>query len=166
MTSELETVEDLVAAGNAALAGSEWAEARRCFEAALASAESVDAWEGLAWAASWLGDTDASLAAREQAFRSYRAAGDVGGASRMAGWLANDALHFRGDEAVAAGWLERGRWLLAGRPPSVDYGWLLVIEGATTRSRSTPIREPPRPRALRRPLWARSSGCPISWRWA
>jgi DNA-binding CsgD family transcriptional regulator len=129
MTSEFETVDDLVVAGNAALARSEWTEARRCFESALAGAESVDAWEGLAWAASWLGDTDASLAAREQAFRSYRAAGDVGGASRMAGWLANDALHFRGDDAVAAGWLERGRSLLDGRPPSADQGWLLVMEG-------------------------------------
>ena len=129
MTSQLETVEDLVAAGNAALAGSSWEDARRCFESALAREESVDAWEGLAWAASWLGDTDASLAAREQAFRAYRAAGNAHRAARMAGWLANDALHFRGDDAVAAGWLERGRSLLDGRPPSAEHGWLLVIEG-------------------------------------
>ncbi|MDQ2629746.1 MAG: LuxR C-terminal-related transcriptional regulator, partial [Actinomycetota bacterium] len=111
------------------LARLDWEEARRCFEAALAREESVVAWEGLSWATSWLGDTDASLAAREQAFRAYRASGDAGGAARMAGWLANDALHFRGDEAVAAGWLERGRVLLDGRPPAVEYGWLLVIEG-------------------------------------
>jgi DNA-binding CsgD family transcriptional regulator/tetratricopeptide (TPR) repeat protein len=129
MAFELETVEDLVAAGNAALRGSDWEESRWLFESALAREQSVVAWEGLSWATSWLGDTDASLAAREQAFRAYRAAGDVGGASRMAGWLANDALHFRGDEAVAAGWLERGRSLLEGRPPSSDYGWLLIIEG-------------------------------------
>jgi len=129
MTSQLETVEDLVAAGNAALAGSSWEDARRCFESALAREESVDAWEGLAWAASWLGDTDASLAAREQAFRAHRAAGNVHRAARMAGWLANDALHFRGDDAVAAGWLERGRSLLDGQPPSSEYGWLLVVEG-------------------------------------
>jgi ATP/maltotriose-dependent transcriptional regulator MalT len=128
MTFEPETVEDLVAAGSAALAGSEWAEARRCFESALADGQCVDAWEGLAWAASWLGDTDASLVAREQAFRAYRAANDAGGAARMAGWLANDALHFRGDAAVAAGWLERGRSLLDARRPSADYGWLLVME--------------------------------------
>jgi ATP/maltotriose-dependent transcriptional regulator MalT len=129
MTPNLETVDDLVAAGNAGLARLDWEEARRCFEAALAREESVIAWEGLSWATSWLGDTDASLAAREQAFRAYRASEDVGGAARMAGWLANDALHFRGDEAVAAGWLERGRSLLDGRPPSAEYGWLLVIEG-------------------------------------
>jgi ATP/maltotriose-dependent transcriptional regulator MalT len=129
MASELETVEDLVAEGYAALAGSAWEDARRCFESALAREESVEAWEGLAWATSWLGDTDASLAARERAFRAYRSAGDIGGAVRMAGWLANDSLHFRGDDAVAAGWLERGRSLVAGRPPGPEYGWLLVIEG-------------------------------------
>jgi ATP/maltotriose-dependent transcriptional regulator MalT len=129
MAAELETVEKHVAAGKAALAGAEWEEARRLFTAALEREESVDAWEGLAWANSWLGDTDASLDARERAFRAYRAAGDVGGAVRMAGWLANDALHFRGDEAVAAGWLNRGRSLVAGRPEGAEYGWLLVIEG-------------------------------------
>lgn len=128
MTPNLETVDDLVAAGNAGLARMDWEEARRCFESALTREESVTAWEGLSSATSWLGDTDASLAAREQAFRAYRASGDVDGAARMAGWLASDALHFRGDEAVAAGWLERGRALLDGRPPSVEYGWLLVIE--------------------------------------
>jgi DNA-binding CsgD family transcriptional regulator len=129
MAAELETVEELVGAGGSALAASEWEDARRCFESALDREESVEAWEGLAWAASWLGDTDASLAARERAFRTYRAAGDAGGAARMAGWLANDALHFRGDDAVAAGWIERGRSLLDGRARSPDHGWLLVIEG-------------------------------------
>jgi DNA-binding CsgD family transcriptional regulator len=128
MTSQLETVEELIGAGNAALEISAWDDAKQCFESALAREESVEAWEGLAWATSWLGDTDASLAARERAFRGHRAAGNIGGAVRMAGWLANDALHFRGDHAVAAGWLERGRSLVAGRPPSADYGWLLVIE--------------------------------------
>jgi DNA-binding CsgD family transcriptional regulator len=124
-----DAVAELVAAGDAALEKAAWEEARRCYEAALAREESVAAWEGLSWATSWLGDTDASLAAREQAFRAHRAAGDVFGAARMAGWLANDALHFRGDDAVAAGWLERGRSLLAGHPPGSEYGWLLVVEG-------------------------------------
>ena len=129
MTSNLETADDLAAAGQAALAGSEWTQARQCFESSLAREASAAAWEGLAWAESWLGDTDASLAAREQAFRGYRASGDPCGAARVAGWLANDSLHFRGDEAVAAGWLERARGLLEGRPPCSEYGWLLIVEG-------------------------------------
>jgi hypothetical protein len=45
MTSKLETVDDPVLAGNAALARSEWSEARQCFESALAGAESVEAWD-------------------------------------------------------------------------------------------------------------------------
>ena len=129
MTYERKQVDDLVAAGNAALAASAWSDARRSFESSLAREESAEAWEGLSWATSWLGDTDASLAAREQAFRAYRSAGDVHSAARVAGWLANDFLHFRGDEAVASGWIERARALLDGRPPSSEYGWLLVIEG-------------------------------------
>lgn len=50
MTPDLETVDDLVAAGNAGLARLDWEEARRCFEAALTREESVTAWEGLSWA--------------------------------------------------------------------------------------------------------------------
>jgi hypothetical protein len=65
MTYELEGVEDFVAAGNAALAASAWCDARRSFESSLAHEESAEAWEGLSWATSWLGDTDTSLAARE-----------------------------------------------------------------------------------------------------
>ncbi len=128
MTFELETVDDLIARGEVALAESEWDAARRYFESALDREEAVAAWEGVAVATSWLGDTDASLAAREQAFRAHRSAGNTGGAMRMAGWLANDALHFRGDNAIAAGWLERGRSLAADEPTSSDYGWLLVNE--------------------------------------
>jgi ATP/maltotriose-dependent transcriptional regulator MalT len=128
MAPKLETVDDLIAAGNSALAESAWDEARRCFESALDREESVEGWGGLAVATSWLGDIDASLAAREQAFRAYRAAGDTGGAMRMAGWLANDALHFRGDDAIAAGWLERGRSLAPDAETTPDHGWLLVNE--------------------------------------
>ena len=49
---------------------------------------------------------------RERAYRAYRAEGDAGGAGRVAAWLASDHLEFRGDDAVARGWLERGHRLL------------------------------------------------------
>jgi LuxR family transcriptional regulator, maltose regulon positive regulatory protein len=51
MTSGLETVEDLVAAGEAALARAAWAEARARFEAAVAARDAPEAWEGLSRAA-------------------------------------------------------------------------------------------------------------------
>ena len=128
MTSQLGKAKDLAAAGDAALAASAWREARRSFELSLEQEESAAAWEGLSWATSWLGDTDASLAAREQAFRAYRNAGDAHSAALVASWLANDFLHFRGDHAVAGGWIERARALVQGHAPCSEYGWVLVME--------------------------------------
>lgn len=121
--------EDPRAAGEAALARGAWEEARRHFETALAGTESAEALEGLSWATWWLGDTEATFAAREGAYRAHREAGDPCGAARMAVWLANDSLDFRGDNAVAAGWLERARRLLEGRPRCPEHGWLLVFDG-------------------------------------
>jgi hypothetical protein len=85
------------------------------FEAALAREDSVAAWEGLAGTNSRPGNTSASLEARARAFRANRAADDLGGAVRMAGWLANDALIFAtttwlrraGSNAAAHWWVGR-----------------------------------------------------------
>lgn len=116
-------------AGQAALARAAWEEARAHFEAAVAAEDSAAAWEGLGWAAWWLGDTETTFAARERAFRAYRQADDARSAARLASWLANDAVDFRGEYAVAAGWLERARHLLADRPRCSEYGWLLFFDG-------------------------------------
>jgi ATP/maltotriose-dependent transcriptional regulator MalT len=122
--------DDPHAAGEAALAQGAWEDARGHFEAALAAdEESAQALEGLSWAAWWLGETEAMFTGREAAFRAYRQDGDYCGAARMATWLANDSLDFRGDYAVAAGWLERSRRLLEGRSPCPEQGWLLVFDG-------------------------------------
>ncbi|MDQ2631108.1 MAG: helix-turn-helix transcriptional regulator, partial [Actinomycetota bacterium] len=117
------------AAGEAALARGAWEEAKGHFEAALSEAESARALEGLSWAVWWLGENEATFAAREAALRAYRQDGDYCGAARMAIWLANDSLDFRGEYAVAAGWLERARRLLDGRPPCPEQGWLLIFDG-------------------------------------
>jgi len=116
-------------AGEAALARSAWAQAREHFEAAVAAEDSAAAWEGLGWAAWWQGDTEATFAARERAFRAYRQADDQRSAGRLALWLANDAVDFRGEHAVAAGWLERSRRLLAEDQSCSEYGWLLFLDG-------------------------------------
>jgi ATP/maltotriose-dependent transcriptional regulator MalT len=123
-----ETVEDPIAAGTAALGRADWAEAQERFEEAVASGDSAEAWEGLSRAAWWLGDEERTMAARERAYRSYRQAGDVCGAARMAMWLASDHLDFRGDDAVASAWLRRGRVLVAEREPCPEQGWIAVME--------------------------------------
>jgi hypothetical protein len=129
MVSGPRTAADLVADGDAALARADWDDARASFEAALAQQELAAAWEGLSWATWWLNDAEAMFAARERAFRAYRSAGDPQGAVRMAVWLASDSLDFRGDDAVAAGWLERARRLLDGNARWPEHGWLALFEG-------------------------------------
>jgi ATP/maltotriose-dependent transcriptional regulator MalT len=129
MVSGPRTAADLVAAGDAALARADWNEARASFEAALAQEDLAAAWEGLSWATWWLDDAEGMFAARERAFRAYRSAGDPQGAVRMAVWLAGDSLDFRGDDAVAAGWLERARRLLDGDARWPEHGWLALFEG-------------------------------------
>jgi DNA-binding CsgD family transcriptional regulator len=130
MSTVAETISDSVAAGRQALERGAWKEARERFAMASRSEDSGEAWEGLGWAGYWLHDADTTLAARERAYQAYRAAGDLRGAGRVAAWLAADFLEFRGDHAVASGWLERANRLLERVPTGPEHGWLAVIEGS------------------------------------
>jgi ATP/maltotriose-dependent transcriptional regulator MalT len=119
---------DPLAAGRAALERAAWDEARAIFDAAVADGGSAPAWEGLGQAAWWQGDEEATFTARERAFRLYRAAGEVRRAAWMAMWIASDYFDFRGDDAVAAAWLRRGRELLEGQEPSTELGFIALLE--------------------------------------
>ena len=110
--------------GAECLAAGAWHEARRLFESALAERETADALEGLGLAAWWLDDADAVFASRERAYKLYLDANDRHSAARVAVWLAWDCFAFRGETAVANGWLQRARRLLDGLPPSPELAWL------------------------------------------
>lgn len=121
---------DPIADGWAALAEGAWARARSRFEEALSGRETADALEGLGWAGYCLDDEALTFDARERAYRLYRASGDERSAGRMAAWLASDCLEFRGEPAVANGWLQRAHRLLDPLEPGADHGWLALHEGA------------------------------------
>jgi LuxR family maltose regulon positive regulatory protein len=121
--------EDRLAAGNDALARGAWEDARAAFEAVLAGGESAEALEGLGLAAWWLDDAAATFDARERAYALYAAAADRRSAGRVATWLAWDANAFRGEAAVARGWLARAHRQLEGLEQTSEYGWLLTREG-------------------------------------
>lgn len=110
--------------GDAALARGAWSEALGRFDAALAERESPDALEGLGVAAWWLDLADTVFDSRERAYRLFLERDDRAGAARVAVWLAWDCWAFRGESAVANGWLQRARRLLEGLPITVELAWL------------------------------------------
>ena len=124
------TAPDDCRAGQEALARAAWPDARAAFTDALARRESPEALEGLGLAAWWLDLADVMFDARERAFRLYRDRGDQAAAARVAVWLAWDYWAFRGESAVASGWLQRARRLLEHGPPSAERAWLEVREGS------------------------------------
>ena len=69
------------------------------------------------------------LESRERAFRLYRERGDQLSAGRMATIIALDYADYRGDLAVADGWLQRSERLLADFPQAVEVGWQRLYQG-------------------------------------
>ena len=120
---------DSLAAGNAALARGDWEAARQLFEVVVRVEERPDALEGLGLAAWWLDSADVVFDVRERAYRGYRERGDSVSAARMAVWLAWDTAAFRGEQAVASGWLQRARRLLEGLPDAPEHAWLAARAG-------------------------------------
>jgi DNA-binding CsgD family transcriptional regulator len=115
-------------AGQAALADGRWTEAKRHFQASVARTRTPEAYEGLGLAAWWLDRGDLALESRQHAYRLYRGRDDRA-AARVAVWLAWDAVAFRGERAIANGWLRRAHRLLDGEPDCPERAWLAVREG-------------------------------------
>jgi LuxR family maltose regulon positive regulatory protein len=116
-------------AGWAALSAGNWERARAAFGESLAEGETPEALEGMGWVAQMLNEDQLTFDTRERAYRLYLERGDKGSAARIAAWLAADCLLFRGEAAVANGWLQRAHSLIDGLEPGVDHGWLAIHEG-------------------------------------
>jgi LuxR family transcriptional regulator, maltose regulon positive regulatory protein len=95
-----------------------------CFESALKDAESPEAFEGLGMACWWQEEYAIAVEARERAYRLFRQSSNARAAARMAIWLSNDYADFRGETAVANGWIQRAERLLDGVPPSPEHALL------------------------------------------
>jgi len=122
-------LEERVLAGNAALARGAWAEARAIFEQELEVHESVDALEGLSWAAWWVEDVPTCIDARERAFRLSHREGDRRRAALLALWVGDDYLILRGERAIANGWFQRAARILEGLDDCPEHGWLDALLG-------------------------------------
>lgn len=118
-----------------ALARGAWEEALTLFAAQGAEPEAL---EGVGVAQWWLDDAEATIGARKQAYRLYRARGDAVAAARIASALAWDSVLFGGRTAVARGWLGRAERLLHGQPVCVEHAWLAIREAEVGLSAGDP----------------------------
>lgn len=108
------------------LARGEWLAAAQAARHALEREESAEAHELLGLASWWLSDAETLFASRERAYRLYIQRNEPRRAARVATWLDWDSRAFRGEPAVANGWLRRARRLLEGHEDSAEYGWLML----------------------------------------
>ena len=127
--AEILSSSERVREGNAALARGEWAEARAIFEQELEERETVDALEGLSWAAWWVEDVATCLDARERAYRLSRREGDMRRAAMLALWVGDDYLILRGERAIANGWFQRAARILERLDTCPEHGWLDSLLG-------------------------------------
>src|ERR1700730_13051548 len=115
--------------GGIALGRGDWQAAKQAFESTLHEGDSPEALEGLGLAAWWLDLADVVFDARERAYRGYLERGDRVAAARMAVWIAWDSAAFRGEQAVANGWLQRAHRLLEEYPDALEHAWLALRAG-------------------------------------
>ena len=145
--AEIASSDQRIGDGEAALARADWREAREIFEQELATRETVEALEGLSWAAWWVEDVPTCLEARERAYRLSRREGDLRRAAMLAVWLGDDYLILRGERAIANGWFQRAARLLEGLAICAEHGWLdallgdmAMVEGDQPRARELAVR--------------------------
>lgn len=125
-----EHVVDTTAAGFAALAAKQWAQARSLLEQAgpgAGSSTSPEVLDALADACWWLGDVDAALAARQRAVDAWRRRGEFARAVRAAVWIAIEYANSLAHDAASRGWVARAETMASDlrAGPAAD-GWVAL----------------------------------------
>jgi tetratricopeptide (TPR) repeat protein len=109
-------------------ARAEWKAARDAFAAALQGQPGdPELLDGLGQSLWWLGERDAAIDRRLEAYAAYQRAGDARSAGLLATYLAGES-RIDGRDAASAGWLARARRLLAGEGRVPEAGWLAIEE--------------------------------------
>jgi DNA-binding NarL/FixJ family response regulator len=130
---EVEAREDLLRAGERAIAAAEWETARAFLERALEEGDSPDALTGLSKVAMIECEYERAIELRERAFDLYKAAGQLARASDSAIWLTFMYATYHGNFSAALGWKERAASVLEGTEESAAHGWLTLTQAPFSR---------------------------------
>jgi DNA-binding CsgD family transcriptional regulator len=125
--------EDLLRAGERAIAAAEWETAQGCLERALEEGDSPDALTGLSKVAMFQREYERAIELRERAFDLYKAAGHPARAAESAIWLTFMYATYHGNFSAALGWKERAASVLDGTDDTAAHGWLTLTEAPFSR---------------------------------
>lgn len=126
----MNSAQDQLAAGQAALKRADWSQAKTCFEAALQTEESPTAHDGLGIALWWLNEIDDAHQHRSSAYVQYKQRGDLGAAVFIAAWLAREQVFLHGNVSAMKGWFARAERLLSQAGPCPEHGWFLIFHAS------------------------------------
>jgi DNA-binding CsgD family transcriptional regulator len=122
----------------AALAAGDWDTARRCFDAALRQEPSPEALFGLGTALWWLGETDASVRAQEQAYAGFRRRADPPSAALAAVSLCLLYRASLGNYSASRGWVGRLARLVEQYELVPLRGWLALCRAVAANDTNEP----------------------------
>jgi DNA-binding NarL/FixJ family response regulator len=113
-------------------ADADWAGARDAFASVLEEQPGdAEALDGLGRSLWWLGDREAGIDARREAYAAYRRRGENRSAGGLAVYLAAEG-RIDGRDAESAGWMARARRLLEAEGATAETGWLAIEEAKRT----------------------------------
>jgi class 3 adenylate cyclase len=134
-----QAIEVLRAARDAA-AHPRWREAYDTYSQVDANRLTPEDLESFASAAWWNGKLDEAIGLRERSYAGFAAAGDTGGAARIALTLSEDHMG-RAAFAVSRGWFAKAERLLAEEPESVEHAHLIFTRGINALFGGGDLRE-------------------------
>ena len=130
---EAQAREDLLRAGENAIAAADWEAARACLQRVLETGENADALSGLSKVAMLEREYERAIELKERAFDVYRAAGAFAGAFDSAMWLTFMYATYSGNFSAALGWKERAASSLEGTEETAAHGWLRLLQAPFSR---------------------------------
>jgi DNA-binding NarL/FixJ family response regulator len=126
----MQSDQDQIAAGQAALRIADWPAARACFEAALNQQDTPEAHDGLGIALWWLNDIRASHDHRTRAYLSFKQRGILQTAAVIAAWLAREQVFLHGNTSAMKGWFARAERLLSQVDQCVEHAWVAMLRAS------------------------------------
>ncbi len=125
--------EDLLRAGENAIAAADWETARACLQRVLEAGDNAEALTGLSKVAMLEREYERAIELKERAFELYKAAGEFAGAFDSAMWLTFMYATYHGNFSAALGWKERAASSLEGTEETAAHGWLPLLQAPFSR---------------------------------